>query len=225
MFEAVSKQDKQAARTAADLERRYGAKFSEVMGIAEEAREAAEEAKVVVEGLDQDAIFNLLTRNGEVQGMFMDENGQIYINASYLAAGIIASVNGSVKLDLTSNELEITIPPAQSYYVTRKMVFNDRGIGGFSEGSYNDGRMFQTLQIIPGIYPEDQWTEHKFSQWTRILALDSDLLIAATSGDTAWRKPATRIGVDENSKIVINNKVVSWKPNSDGTYTLIGTDE
>lgn len=37
----------------------------------------------------QNKVFNLLTNNGETQGVFM-KNGLVYINASYMSAGIIA---------------------------------------------------------------------------------------------------------------------------------------
>lgn len=221
MFEAVSKQDKQAARTAADLERRYGAKFSEVMGIAEEAREAAEEAKVVVEGLDQDAIFNLLTRNGEVQGMFMDEKGQIYINASYLAAGIIASAGGTVKIDLGENKLEITIPPEESYYALKSMVFDKFGLQGYSENEVES--MMRTMAMIPGYGTLASVGDNTSSYWTRLLSYDCDLWLDAIN--LRWPEKKRKVRIGPNADVVILGKKVSWKPNSDGTYTLIGTDE
>lgn len=54
-------------------------------------------AKATVQGLlsdyddawTQNKVFNLLTNNGKTQGVFM-KNGLVYINASYMSAGIIA---------------------------------------------------------------------------------------------------------------------------------------
>lgn len=54
--------------------------------------------------LNQQAVFNKLTNNGALQGLYM-QNGQLYINATYIVAGRIASVNGRVYFDLTNNEL------------------------------------------------------------------------------------------------------------------------
>jgi len=94
----ISKQDGVAPRTAADIERKYnfGKSFAEVMGYATDAKEAAEAAEEAAEkavkayeGLDQEQIFNLLTNNGEAQGVYRGEDGQIYINANYLKSGKI----------------------------------------------------------------------------------------------------------------------------------------
>ena len=105
----MSKQDKTASRTATDVERKYnfGKTFAEVFGLADDAKRAAEKAQEAadnateaVEDLDQDAIFNLLTDNGALKGLFM-KDGQLYINASYLATGVIKSENGKLEIDLS----------------------------------------------------------------------------------------------------------------------------
>lgn len=94
----ISKQDLHGARTAADLERKYGTRFAEVMGVATGAREVAEGAAEATKNLDinltQEEIFKRLTNNGEAHGVFRGEDGQIYINASYLQTGIIRSADG-----------------------------------------------------------------------------------------------------------------------------------
>lgn len=112
-----SKQDRQGARTVTDLERRYnfGKTFAEVIGIATDAQEAANTAASGIDGLDekldQDEIFNRLTNNGQLQGIYRGEDGEIYINASYIVSGellaniiksgVIKSVDGeSVVIDL-----------------------------------------------------------------------------------------------------------------------------
>lgn len=86
----ISKQDLHGARTAADLERKYGTRFAEVMGVATGARQTAEKAAESVQKLDsdlsQDEIFKRLTNNGEAQGVFRGEDGQLYINAAYIVA-------------------------------------------------------------------------------------------------------------------------------------------
>ena len=65
--------------------------------------------------LSQTAIFNKLTNNGTVEGFFMGEDGQIYINATYLSTGILQSKDAStffLDLDegiLKMNATELTI--------------------------------------------------------------------------------------------------------------------
>lgn len=53
-------------------------------------------------------IFNKLTNYGAVEGIFLEENGQIYINATYLSTGILQSKNGSTfYLDLDEGILKM----------------------------------------------------------------------------------------------------------------------
>lgn len=103
----MSKQDRTYARTAVDLERKYnfGKTFAEVLGIATDAQEAAKEVKETIENLDQDEIFKLLTNNGKSQGVYRDENGDIYINASYIVSGILKSADGNTYFDLDKGEI------------------------------------------------------------------------------------------------------------------------
>ena len=110
----VSKQDRHGARTTAELEQRYsfGKNFSQVMGVANDARENAKIAAEGIEGLDQkldsDEIFARLTNNGEAKGIFKVGN-EIYINASYLVTGIIKSPDGkSVVIDLDNGTAKLT---------------------------------------------------------------------------------------------------------------------
>lgn len=56
----------------------------------------------------QTEIFNKLTNYGSVQGIFLEENGQIYINAEYLTTGILQSRDGETfYLDLDNGILKI----------------------------------------------------------------------------------------------------------------------
>lgn len=60
-------------------------------------------------------IFNKLTNNGGSQGLYLSDDGQIYINAAYIATGILASKDGKtfhLDLDngiLTMQATELTI--------------------------------------------------------------------------------------------------------------------
>ena len=58
--------------------------------------------------LNQTTIFNKLTNNGAVEGFFLGEDGQIYINATYLSTGILQSKDGSTFfLDLDEGILKM----------------------------------------------------------------------------------------------------------------------
>lgn len=113
----MSKQDRQGARTVSDLEQRYlfERRFSEILGVANDAQRLASEAKKSYDGLSHEQIFNLLTNSGTWQGMY-EEGGNVYINASYIKsgefdaalikAGILQSVDGETfKLNLNEGTL------------------------------------------------------------------------------------------------------------------------
>ena len=51
--------------------------------------------------LTQQEVFNRLTNNGQLQGLYMSD-GKLYINAQYIAAGRIASVDGKSYFDLNT---------------------------------------------------------------------------------------------------------------------------
>ena len=68
-----------------------GSRTGTVKTVSEEARALAQQltiARQAVDGQTQADIFNKLTDGGKAQGVFL-EDGQLYINASFLSAGII----------------------------------------------------------------------------------------------------------------------------------------
>lgn len=88
----MSKQDRQGARTVADLERKYNPKksFAAVMGVAKGAERKADEAAALDEKLTSEEIFNRLTNNGTWEGLYRDEEtGEVYINANYIKSGTV----------------------------------------------------------------------------------------------------------------------------------------
>jgi hypothetical protein len=99
----MSKQDRQGARTLAELMSRYnfGKTFAEIMGIATDAQKTAEKASDAVSSLDgsldHDEIFNRLTKNGTLQGLYRGDDGELYVNATFVKSGKISSdlIDGS----------------------------------------------------------------------------------------------------------------------------------
>jgi hypothetical protein len=89
----TSKQDRPRARTAADIEQKYnfGQTFAEVFNLITDAQKAAEEAQKAIDSLDHEQIFNLLTDNGRIQGVYRGDDGNVYINATYIKSGKLAA--------------------------------------------------------------------------------------------------------------------------------------
>ena len=111
-----SKMDRQGARTPAQLQEQYnfGTKFAEAFGLITaaslEAAKASQAVKDLDENLTPEEIFDRLTDGGKAQGLYRDENGNIFINASYIAAGIISSVNELTKFNLQNGWIESADP-------------------------------------------------------------------------------------------------------------------
>lgn len=61
-------------------------------------------AQQKVDAQTQMDIFNKLTNGGKREGLYM-QDGKLYVNASYIAAGKIASKNGRVYFDLDNNQI------------------------------------------------------------------------------------------------------------------------
>ena len=107
----MSKQDRQGVRTINGLEQKYqfGHTFAEIMGIATDAQRNAEEAKEIASeaesNLTSEEIFNILTQNGTVQGLYRDDNGDLYFNGEYIKAGTFTST-AEVYIEPGVEELE-----------------------------------------------------------------------------------------------------------------------
>lgn len=61
---------------------------------------ASHAARIAVDAQTQAFIFNKLTNNGTVQGLYLID-GQLYVNASYIGTGVLGSSDGKIKIDLT----------------------------------------------------------------------------------------------------------------------------
>lgn len=73
--------------------------------------------------LTQQEIFNRLTNNGTIQGIYMYQ-GQLYINATYIVTGRIASKNGYVYFDLDNDEIACSkLVPVQTWTSTTSTVY------------------------------------------------------------------------------------------------------
>lgn len=222
----IPKQDRIHPRNPSDLEREYDFKRSfahanqaaaDARGAARKAHEAANEADRHVDDLDskldQREVFLRLTKNGQAQGMYMDENGDIYINANYLTTGILQSLDGTTfYLDL------------------------DRGIlrGQFSEFSISGQTIGDIANNVVGGQSQadilDKLTNKGEAQGIYFqngqLYINASYLAAgilkSTDGSTFYLDLANNILKGKFSELTIAGKRVSWDDNGDGTFTLIG---
>lgn len=75
--------------------------------------------------LNQLKIFNRLTNNGAEQGIYM-QDGKLYMNASYLAAGIIADVTNTNSWNLKTGYLKTTRGTIGGFTIDQFDISNDR---------------------------------------------------------------------------------------------------
>ena len=91
---------------------------------------ANETAKAATDVQTQSGIFNLLTNNGQLQGIYMSD-GNLYINASYIAAGTLSAdrigtsslslgklATGSVFSTISDSGMRVTHGSASNAYTT-----------------------------------------------------------------------------------------------------------
>jgi hypothetical protein len=137
----MSKQDRTHTRTAAQLEQKFnlGQTFGSVNSQVAEAKRAAASAEATAlnlnNSLDQDGIVARLTNSGAAQGIFLID-GQIYINASYIAQGvdedgvvILADINTALKgINTTIEEMNASIEETKTQIETLRQELVDKGL-------------------------------------------------------------------------------------------------
>lgn len=108
----------------------------------------------------QTDIFNKLTNYGTVGGLFLEENGQIFVNAAYIATGILQSKDGSTfYLDLDNGILEMdarsisisgeTIGAAALKDISQQELVDALTDNGAADGIYlKDGKLYFNAEYI-----------------------------------------------------------------------------
>ena len=73
-------------------------------------------AEEKVDAQTQQTIFNKLTNNGQTQGIYL-QNGKLYLNAAYMATGILTDGQGITTWDLSNGDLETSKLKLSSTYL------------------------------------------------------------------------------------------------------------
>lgn len=230
----MSKQDRQGVRTPAEVERKWNFRkqFDDAesaadgaKSVAQKAIESAEKAGASVEALDlkldQTEIFNRLTNQGKAQGLFMDDEGNVFINASYLSTGILKSADGATfYLDLVNGVLKGQFA---EFSIAGKTVEQIAGESQTNAQKYAD----QAAQNAVN----NQTQTDVFNKLTNngkaegIYYIDGQLYINASylAAGVLRSQDETTFCLDlANNTLMIMGKTVSWQDNGDGTYTLVG---
>lgn len=108
----------------------------------------------------QTELFNKLTNYGAVQGLFLEENGQIFVNAAYISTGILQSKNGQTfYLDLDEGILKMnaqsltiagqSIGEAALENMTQDQIIEILTNNGLADGIYlQNGQLYLNASYI-----------------------------------------------------------------------------
>ena len=256
-----NKQDRQGVRTPADLEQKYSWKknFSELHEIAEGAQKTAEGAKKDVVNLDnklnQEEIFNRLTNNGELQGLYRDEDGNIYINADYIQSGKFTST-AEVFFEPSTEEVslimkycvgEATIPADQiplydfnndgaiTVYDAMLAMWAAHGIQSLADWSGA-----QKTEVTLTIDPENTSKPIMFTgtnMWGRtfersfgwddafIKSTEGGIMYRLNRGEKEWLNPPFQADTEYRTTERYNSKVVYKKLDSETGHIMWRTED
>ena len=214
------RQDRQGVRLPSEVERKWNFKkrFDDAM---DAAAEASNEVKQLSEDLDQREIFNRLTNHGKAQGLYLDEEGNLYINASYLATGILSSVDGKTfYLDLVNGILKGQFT---EFSISGKTVEEISGEAQTNAEKYADQAAQNAVNAQSQTDIFNKLTNNGTAEG--IFYSNGQLYINASYLSTGILKSAngTTFYLDlANNELKIMGKTVSWEESDDGTFYLVG---
>ena len=225
----MCKQDRQGARTVADLERRhsFGKKFSEIMGISTEANEKAEEVAEKFKGLTHKEIFNLLTDNGRLQGLYKGENGDYYFNAKYLSALEELFAKNITMTGTFSHKVNVFLEPEQAEIEDIKWVILNNAYYPYydfnNDGVVNSLDLAEAKKAMLGITSLSGWSGAKLSEATLTIDLKDPNRAICMKGKNMWGREVERyIGLGFSSlklpeqaqaRIIAGTKVIEYSNN------------
>lgn len=117
-------------------------------------------ADAAVDAQTQEYVFNKLTANGTLQGLYMS-NGNLYINGTYMKIGKVSSANGRVYFDLDNNEL--ACDRLVSTASGSQTIVTVASVPAYSSGSEYGMRIVNSqyangvISIVPAIKAGYQW--------------------------------------------------------------------
>lgn len=128
--------------------------------------------------LTQEEIFNILTNNGQLQGIYM-QNGQLYINASYIMTGIL-SANRIAAYSITSEKIEagaITAGKIAANAITSGKI----AAGAITSNKIAAGAITADM-ITSGTFSSNNEYRIKYNNGSYIVCIDSSVTPSSTSG-------------------------------------------
>lgn len=109
-------------------------------------------ASTAVSGQTQADIFNKLTNGGKAQGIYLDENGNVYVNGEYVQAKGIRVVDGNGKTTFSIDKTTGAVTIAASQF-----TLGDKSVTDIAqEEAIKQVQDITSDNIIKGYYPTEQ---------------------------------------------------------------------
>lgn len=213
----MCKQDRQGVRTASELIQRYkfGETFAEIMGLAKEAKDTADSASGSADELDakltHEEIFNRLTKNGELQGLYRGDDGELYVNASYLKSGIIDAAVVQV-VNLIAERLKSTKDGQVLDIDGAGLVLSLDGVP----------LVVLNTNILMQCYLRMFYHNESGGENSELSLFGNLLQFYCDNTESTARIGMGHDGVPYAEFAKLNEKNIEWKDNGDGTFSLIG---
>lgn len=212
-----AKQDRTPVRTPAALERKYGGKKAVVNEVGEQVKK-----------IDQNDVFNRLTNYGKAQGIFKDEDGNIYVNAEYIVA-----ISALFAKDITmsgqfTNTAEIFLSPGEEEVETiRKHLFGIEYIPEErlplydfdSNGTIDEMDYVYAKRASIGAYSLDDWTGAVKTTVTITMNMSNPDKLIRIHGTNMWgRAIDTFISANAVKSTFATRSYVDALMKTDGEY-------
>ena len=174
---------------------------------------ASNQMDMSIASLTHEFIFNKLTNNGAIKGIYLMD-GQLYVNASYLAGGIIASPDGRLKIDLSG----ASIPTFNTGISTNGITVRADEVGAkelftVTLDTAEDGKYFSNLSILD---PDG----NIFAQLTEdVSRTGGGLSLSNTSGSLVAKVQAT----DKSAglRVLYNGETVAYLAVNNEGFSVI----
>ena len=190
--------------------------------------------------MTQKQIFLKLTNNGKLKGLFM-KDGELYVDASFLATGVISSSNGKIIIDLTgdsepvfntgisTNGLIIRSDEAGAKELCEIRAYGQEGNYNFEMSAYSaiGGEIFHINEVSSRGYVQLEIKDAS-KKFNVKLAVDEDSAgVDLFRGNSGRRVLSIKENGDTNLSVdKINGKSVRWVYLHDiGHYVPISDDE
>lgn len=157
--------------------------------------------ETIEDNMTQKAVFDSLTNNGKVKTITMDSNGDLYINATYIATGVLTDINETNKWDLNRGVLT-----TNSMIADNMTANNIKANGDFICGNPNG----EHLQFVDGQL-------RGYNRTTMYGAIDfSTKLIGGSQSDPA-------LNIWANGGIVFSAPALAVATGSGNNNTILGS--